>query len=46
MGKCYMNIGEPPSKLFVYFLTDSERVPWGKDDEESIKKIQKKLNVY
>lgn len=41
-----MNIGEPPSKLFIYFLTDSERVPWGKDDKKLIKKrFLKKLSV-
>ena len=42
-----MNIGEPPSKLFMCFLTDSERVPWGKDNEESTNKDSlKKLSVY
>ena len=31
--KSCLNLGGPPSKAKYYLLTDSEQVPWGKDEK-------------
>ena len=31
--KFCLNLGGPPSKAKYYLLTDSEQVPWGKDEK-------------